>query len=117
MDPEIDKDKDIFKAIDTLEKKDTKASKTEKGPEIKIKNIESYKQNELSVNINNFLAKNIDPKAGECLFGENLARTGEYYGLKATPVIGLIIASIGVIVVFANKIFRLKKEQKKDEVF
>ena len=110
-------DKDIFNAIDNIDKKTKKESKKTKEPEIKIKDILQYKNNELAVNVNKFLATNIDPKAGECLFGENLARTGEYYGLKATPLIGLAIATIGVLVVFVNKIFKLKKQEKKNDIF
>lgn len=102
-----DKKPDLVKAIEDLDKKKgKKASEIE----VTIPSIKNFKENELAVTINNFLSKNVDDKAGECLFGENLARTGEFYGMKSHPVIALIISGIMVMVLVLKRIFKRKKE-------
>ena len=107
-------DKDSFlTAIESVEKKNkpkSKQTKEKKEKLISVKTIGEYKNNEIAINVNNFLSKNIDADAGKVLFGENLARAGEYYGLKATPLWGLIISSIGLVVVIF-RVFVKKKSQ------
>lgn len=103
---------DITKAIDLLEKDSEKKSKG-KSEDIKIPPLNSFKTNELSMTLNNTLAKNIDPKAGDCLLGENLVRTGEYYGLKSHPILALAVSAIGVILIAFQKL--TKKKEKKAE--
>ena len=115
MDQNEDKDS-FLEAIESVEKKHKPKSKQEKTKTkkeeiISVKTIGQYKNNEIAVNVNNFLGKNIDEDAGKVLFGENLARAGEYYGLKATPLWGLLISSIGLAVV----IFRVFVKKKKAE--
>ncbi|MBA7496674.1 hypothetical protein ES702_07283 [subsurface metagenome] len=111
MDQNEDKKNNFLEAIDSVEKKHKPKSKQKEQKEklITVKPIGEYKNNEIAVNVNNFLSKNIDEDAGKVLFGENLARAGEYYGLKATPLWGLIISSIGLAVI----IFRVAIKKKK----
>ena len=88
MDQNEDKD-DFLTAIESVEKKNkpkSKQTKEKKEKLISVKTIGEYKNNEIAVNVNKFLSTNIDPDAGSVLFGENLARAGEYYGLKSTPI-------------------------------
>lgn len=110
------KEDDITKAIKQLDQSKTPGKKaTKKEPEVKVPNINTYKTNEIAVTINKFLSSNIDQKAGECLLGENLARTGEFYGLKAHPIIALVVSVIGVIVIAFKKVMSLEKKQKDDQ--
>jgi len=113
MEANIEKD-DFLKAIDSVEKKNKpaalkKAKKEHEEKLITVKSIDQYKTNEIAVTINNFLSKNVDKEAGEVFFGENLARTGEYYGLKSNPVIGLIISTIGLVVIMFRIMIKKKK--------
>ena len=118
MDQNEDKDS-FLEAIESVEKKHKPKSKQKESKEkkeeiISVKTIGQYKTNEIAVNVNNFLGKNIDEDAGKVLFGENLARAGEYYGLKATPLWGLLISSIGLVVVIF-RVFVKKKKSKGDQ--
>jgi len=115
MDQNGDKD-NFLEAIDAVEKKHKpkskqKATKEKKEELISVKTIGQYSNNEIAVNVNNFLSKNIDEDAGKVLFGENLARAGEYYGLKATPLWGLVISTIGLAVVIFRVVMKKKKSK------
>ena len=120
MDQNIEKD-NFLNAIDKIEKKHKPKAlkdKIKKKQEklITVKNINQYKENEIAVNINTFLSKNVSKDAGDILFGENLARTGEYYGLKSNPIIGLLISSIALVVIMFRQMINKKKTQSQGNV-
>lgn len=94
-----------------------KIKKTEsktKGKEVKIPDINSFKSNSFSQTTNKLLSKHISSEAGDCYFGENLARTTEYYGLKQKPWVALLVSGFIVLFEIAKKLLRRKKNEMPD---
>lgn len=105
---------DIRKAIENIDKKGkTQDTGTkEESEKIELPGIDKFKNNEIAVTINKFLSKNIDPDAGDVYFGENVARTGEYYGMKSHPLIALGLSVLFLLVLVVKKVLRIKKTQE-----
>lgn len=95
--------KDKIASMDS--KKTKKAEPKTKEKEIKIPDINSFKTHSFAQTTNKLLNKYISDEAGDCFFGENLERTMEYYGLKATPGIALIPPTLIVTFEGAKKIY------------
>ena len=106
---------EISAAIDIMSKKRDHSTE-EKKPEIKVGNVKSYKEHEISVAINNFLSKNLDEESGSYLVGENAARTLEHYGLKGHPVLGLVLSVVMVIVHIFMKAVKDQDQENKDGI-
>ena len=101
---------DVSKAIELMKtKKDKTRSKTEASQKPTVKDVRSYKENEIAVAINTFLSKNLDEESGTYLVGENTARTLEHYGIKSHPIIGLLVAVAMVAVHFFTKLMKPKE--------
>jgi len=90
-------------------KKIKKAEPKTKEKEIKIPDINSFKSNSFAQTTNKLLNKHISPEAGDCYFGENLARTTEYYGLKSRPWVALLVSGFIVIIEVVKKLFKKGK--------
>lgn len=118
----IDSDKkaDVTKLKEKLIAGDSKkAKKTEpkaKEKEIKIPDINSFKTHSFAQTTNKLLTKYISDEAGDCFFGENLERTMEYYGLKATPGIALIPPTLIVSFEGGKKIYNSIFKKRKNGI-
>lgn len=110
MDPDVKK---VLNKWQDQEKKTKLKSKDKNEPD--VPKLSTYKSNELAMTVNEMLSNNIEPAAGKCLFGENLARSAEFYGLKAHPLLGLLVSAICLVLIIAKKIFWPKGWMNKKE--
>lgn len=110
MDPDVKK---VLDKWEDQEKKTKSKSKDKSDPE--IPKLSTYKSNELAVTVNELLSSNIEPAAGKCLFGENLARSAEFYGLKSHPLLGLFVSAVCLVLIIAKKMFWPKKKKEETQ--
>lgn len=106
--------KDKIASMDSKKTKKTEPKTKEK--EIKIPDINSFKTHSFAQTTNKLLNKYISNEAGDCYFGENLERTMEYYGLKATPGIALIPPTLIVTFEGAKKIYNSVFRKEKNGI-
>lgn len=106
--------KDKITSMDSKKIKKTESKTKEK--EIKIPDINSFKTHSFAQTTNKLLTKYISDEAGDCFFGENLERTMEYYGLKATPGIALIPPALIVSFEGGKKIYNSLFKKEKDGI-
>lgn len=105
--------KEKIVGMDSKKIKKTEPTQT-KEKDIKIPDINSFKTNSFAQTTNKLLSKHISSEAGDCYFGENLARTTEYYGLKSRPWVALIVSGIIVLFEILKKLVRRKKNEIPD---